>query len=670
MCGVLGILKFDESAVCFDDLRIMAAMQRHRGPDDAAGVLLHQGRLGFGHARLSIIDKALGAQPMVDAGEELWITFNGELYDHRALREDLRRKGIVFRTDSDTEVILGLYRHYGLDFVRHMNGEFAFALWDARSQRLILARDRLGIKPLFIFRSQHEFLFSSEAKAILALPRIPRRFSREFIGSSMLSVFASGVSPFEGMETLPPAHLMVMDASGKTTVKEYWRQSYSPCVQAAGEADEELREIFSKAVRRRMVSDVPLCGYLSGGIDSTIVLGTMSRLANREVTAFNVGFTHSPFDESASARAIADHHGVRFETIHCPIECLAEHVEDCIYHTEMYLVNPSAIGKFLLSRHVNAQGFRVALTGEGADEVFAGYPYFKLEKLWQQMEGGGSPPALLKRFQEIEWRSEGVLWNRGKHWRNSPRYFHFPSHHHLRALEFSRRRDAMIEVDRNGLETRHTPLAFFDRDFGHLREMGWDSLQISLLISRAQLSGYVLPTLGDRVEMAHSVEGRTPFMDVELLDFSGRLPPERLLKLDTLREKHILHTAFRGLLPDVVRHSHKHPFFAPSFQRLGRTPRGKALVDQYLSRSTLNRVGVFRPSFVRKMALLWNFLPQHSALHKRCDLFMSVVLGVNIMHQHFIEQRPAPRNLGSFEFRRIAASRKSMARLPAGASPD
>lgn len=655
MCGILGILRLDGGTVDFGDLAMMAEIQHHRGPDAAAGVLLDGGRLGLGHVRLSIIDPALGAQPMADVPGELWISFNGEAYDHRPLRERLQRDGIAFATDSDTEVILGLYRRYGLDFVEHLNGEFAFAIWDSRVRRLVLVRDRLGIKPLFLHRSGRELLFASEAKALLTLPRMPRAFAPEFIGSAMLSVFARGVAPFAGLEQLPPAHVMVIEADGTITTREYWRQTYGDPIADARDAEAGLRDVFERTVRRRLVSDVPLCSYLSGGVDSTLVCGTMSRLANRDVTAFNIGFTDSPYDESADARAIAEHHGVRFETLHCPIERLAEHVEDCIFHTEMYLANPSAVGKYLLSRHVRDRGFKVALTGEGADEVFAGYPYFKLEALWRRELAGLPTADLTKRFREIEWRSEGILWNRGGYWRDTPRFFPFPSYHHLRALDFSRRRDTMLEVERNALGPEHTPIAFFERDFAHLRDVAWDPTQVSLVLARAQLAGYVLPTLGDRVEMAHSIEGRTPFMDVELLDYSGRLPASSLMDLERLREKAILHAAFRDLLPEPVRKAHKHPFFAPSFRLLGATPHGRALVAEHLSREALERVGVFRPAFIRRMALLWRFLPPGTALAKKVELVMSVALGVSIMHRQFIAQRPVARGAAGFAFRRVEA---------------
>jgi asparagine synthase (glutamine-hydrolysing) len=439
MCGISGIVTFGGQPVAAEDLRRMSSAIAHRGPDAAGYALLEGGKVGLGHVRLSILDLKTGDQPLYDASGSLCIAYNGEIYDHLMLRRELIDQGHRFRTTSDTEVILALYAQHEMRFVEKLNGEFAFLLWDQPRQRLIAVKDRMGIKPLFYRTSPEEVLFCSEAKGILALPRVRRSLSPEFLTGPIFAAFPKAFSAFSDIQCLKPGHLLVIDRQGPHEEEAYWQPSYSRRSISLAEAKEGIRERLTTAVRRRMVADVPVCMYLSGGLDSTLVCALMAQ-QSRNLKAFNIGFSGSVYDESDRARRIAQHFGVQFEALDCPMSSLAEQLSKTLFHIETFIPNPGSVGKQLLSSLVHAQGYKVALTGEGSDEIFAGYPYFKMEKLWRMMQHGGSEArhaqTLWRRFREIERRSEGLLWNRNNTWRTTPPLFGYPCFTQIRSEEY------------------------------------------------------------------------------------------------------------------------------------------------------------------------------------------------------------------------------------------
>lgn len=644
MCGIAGIIKKRAELVEEADLGRMLGVQAHRGPDGSGVALTDEGRVGFGHVRLSIIDLTTGDQPLWSRDGQLLITFNGEIYDHLEHRRALEKDGFVFRTRSDTEVIVNLYRRYGLHFLSHLNGEFSFAIWDRAERRFLAARDRYGVKPFFYRETTDELLFASEAKGLLALPRVPRAFSGEHVMTALLSAPMPAVSPFAGTEVLRPGHYLMWEV-GQTKSKtvEYWRPRYEPQPSLSpGEAIERTRHHFSRAVERRMVADVPVCSFLSGGLDSTLVTAEMARQSGaRTVTAFTIGFSHSEYDETETAANIAREIGVAHESLPVSMNDIADHLEDCIGQIELHLFNPSAVGKFLLSRYVRDRGFKVALTGEGSDELFAGYPYFKLEAIWRRLESPDpevrrSGRRLLARFRKMERRSEGLLWNRTGSWRRMPRPFGFASYILTRVQEFEKYLPVLINCEKYGIEPGDSPSQRLVAEFEGWGLEDLHPLQASLVLSRSQLAAYIIPTLGDRVEMAHSIEGRTPFLDTNLAELTFRVPVDLQLDLDQLREKRLLHEALGQLLPPTARGTRKHPFFSPNWTALWQTRRGRELFEDYLSDVALDRVGLFRRPFVRRILCLWRWLPQNSSLRRRIDVLVGIVLTTQILHERLI----------------------------------
>ena len=387
-----------------------------------------------------------------------------------------------------------------------------------------------------------------------------------------------------------------------------------------------------------------MCTYLSGGVDSAIITSLLA--AEGPIQAFNVSFVGSIYDEEHEAREIARHCGAGFESLPVTMEDLAAGLADTLYHTETHLTNPSAVGKFLLSSLVRRRGYKVTLTGEGADEVFAGYPYFKLELLWRMEERGGAEADLARRlwpaFKRLESRSEGTLWNRRNRWRTAERMFGFPCFTQVRTEDYASLLPRLLDVARLGIDPRcEGPLWTLRQAFDAERLRGLHPLHASLDLAADQLAGYVIPTLGDRVEMAHSVEGRTPFLDRDVLACGGRIPPDLHLEMRGLWEKAVLREAFADLLPERQRAQHKHPFFAPSWKKLAATPTGRDLSDAFLTRPALDQRGMIAPNFVRLLELVRSLAPGGTALHRRVDIVLGSVLSLQMLHHRLVEQAPA-----------------------------
>ena len=622
----------------------MASVLRHRGPDEAGYCVLDEGRVGLAHLRLKIIDLEHGQQPMFSADGTLAIAFNGEIYDYIQLRKELMAEGYRFHTRSDTEVLLALYQRDGLDVFRHLEGEFAFVLWDGRHRRLIAARDRSGVKPLFYHHDPGtgEYIFASEAKAILSLERVPHAISTEYMIGPWFGAYPVAASAFQDITALSPAHVMAIGGAG-VSIRPYWEHRYETRRMTLDEACEELRLLLTRAVRRRMVADVPVGTFLSGGIDSSLVCAKMAE-TGAAFRAFNIGFGGSVYDEANQAREVARFYGVPFETFDCTLERTADALEDTLFHIEYSMVNPCAVGKFLLSRLVRDSGYKVCLTGEGADESFAGFPYFKLEKLWRMQSEGKDAQrragSLWRRFQTIEARSEGAMWTRRNDWRKMEHPFGYPCFHRQRALDYAELLPSMLNMQALGIEPGRGPHEVYERAYDASDMRALDPVNAARVITWRQLYNYVIPVLGDRPEMAHAVECRTPYLDRELLEFSDRLPPEFLVDIDQLREKFILHEAFRDILPPSVLEGHKHTYLSPDWRALRATPRGRQIIDHYLSPGELKNKRIFNPSGMRRYYWLWRTLPYGSALRKRLDLMIGSVLSIQILAERLVANPP------------------------------
>ncbi|HEX2667728.1 MAG TPA: asparagine synthase (glutamine-hydrolyzing), partial [Gammaproteobacteria bacterium] len=389
MCGIAGIFSVGPKGVQQAEVQAMCDVIRHRGPDDAGYHV--QGRVGLGMRRLSIIDLATGHQPVRNEDGSVWVVMNGEIYNYRELRKELEGRGHRFYTATDTETIVHLYEEYGAGCVDKLRGMFAFALWDARCQSLLLARDRLGIKPLYYGESGGRVFFGSELKSLLELPDIPRELNWGSVNHLFTSLCTPGrESIIAGVHKLPPGHTLTLHADGAQRLVRYWDVSFEPdYVHGEKYFAERLRELLEESVDLHLVSDVPVGAFLSGGLDSSSVVAFMARRSERPVKTFSIGFEETAYDESPAARRVAEQFGTEHTQLilNPDVERL---IEDIVWHLDEPFGDSSAIPTYMVSK-LAAQEVKVVLSGDGGDELFAGYDRYRVEERERLYEYAPAP---------------------------------------------------------------------------------------------------------------------------------------------------------------------------------------------------------------------------------------------------------------------------------------
>ena len=569
MCGIVAVVH-PGGGVSADALQRAAASLHHRGPDRQRCWVAPHGRVGLGHARLSIIDLTTGDQPLANEDGSLHLVVNGEFYDFEAIRSDLQAHGHRFATRSDSEIALHLYEDMGMRCLHRLRGEFAFALWDERNNTLIAARDRFGIKPLYYAVHAGAIMITSEIKALAALG-LPLRWDAEALYDAHYAVNQPHASHFAGVYQVPPGHYLVTNGT-HIRVLPYWDFDYPTAAElkrplAEQEYVEQFRSAFREAVRLRLRADVPVACYLSGGIDSCAVLGVASELASQRIRAYTLSFDHAAYDERAIAEEQARKSGAEFFPIDIRSDDLANHFADALYYAERPFINAHCVAKYLLSRAVRDSGVRVVLTGEGSDEILAGYPTFRRDLVLFNADSLDPQTAqrLLAELGEANRVSQGLLLPDG----SSP------------ALASVRRMLGFVPTlceiwqqlgsASTGLVLPEFSARFQGRDtirlvldqFDVQRQLhGRDAVNQSLYIwSKTTLPNYILSNLGDRMEMAHSVEGRLPFLDHHVVEAVVRMPVT--MKINGMIEKYVLREAARPVLTDTVYRRQKHPFLSP-----------------------------------------------------------------------------------------------------------
>ncbi len=598
MCGIAGILTSRPPADLGErELRRMMRMIVHRGPD-GDGVHLEEGnpRVLLGHQRLSIIDLDTGAQPMTSPCAPVTITFNGEIYNYRELRPMLEAKGHRFRTRSDTEVILHLYEEKGDACVEDLRGMFSFALWDARTRRLLAARDRLGVKP-FVYRMDADgtLSFASEIKALLALPGVPREVDPQALALFLSFQYVPHPwTGFRGIRKLPPAHVLTWQ-DGRVTVKPYWRlESGAEKLNLTGKALEEaLRAQLDEAVRLRMISEVPLGAFLSGGVDSSAVAASMALQSKSPVRTFSIGFEEAAYDETAHARAVAARIG-------------AQHREEIVRPDAMALLpklawqydepfaDSSALPTWLVSAHARRH-VTVALTGDGGDEAFGGYPRYRANlafERWRSLPAWvrAAPEALLKSLPGHDEKGLGRMARRFLEVSDPDpmrRYAHWV------AFFDPVRRAALMSPEAHRAAGGLEP-------FEWLGGLGAGFSDVVDRMEAVDLQSYLpcaLLTKVDIASMAHSLECRGPFLDHKLIEFALRIPSSQ--KVGLLGGKLCLKRAMAPRLPSRSVWRAKMGFAVPVSRWL-RSEMSGFLRETLLSQKALGR-GLFRPEAVRTL---------------------------------------------------------------------
>jgi len=612
MCGIAGVVSFDGELVAPELLRRMIDVIGHRGPD-ANGVYTDGpvgagGSVGLAHARLSIIDLSGGQQPMPNGDRSLWITFNGEIFNYVELREDLIRKGYKFATHSDTEVILHMYEDKGEECVRHFNGQWAFAIWDAKRRKLFLSRDRAGVRPLFYAHQAGALMFASEIKSILAHPAVERAIDLEAL--DQVFTFWHTLPPrtmFKGICELPPGHSMGVE-DGKVRVWPYWRLDYSHIHDRMSEEDcaGRLLELLSDATRIRLRSDVPVGAYLSGGLDSSVITALIKQCSGTRLKTFSVTFEDAEFDESIYQQEVINFLGTDHQAVRCSSGDISSVFPDVIWHTEKPILRTAPAPLYLLSRLVHQHGYKVVLTGEGSDEFLGGYDIFKeakIRRFWAVDVHSRCRPLLLKRLypylQNLQAQSDAYL----------KAFFHVdaadlsnPFFSHLPRWELTARLKVFLSEAVKDEVRRADP-------YGEVKKLlpseypQWDGFsQAQHLEATGLLPGYILSSQGDRMAMAHSVEGRFPFLDYRVVEFAATIPPR--LKMKVLNEKYILKRAAGQLVPPSVRTRPKQPYRAPDARSFFDPRTGAArhaYVDELLSRARIQKDGLFNPVAVQNL---------------------------------------------------------------------
>jgi len=595
MCGFAGKLSpSPQTPVDRGLIRAMGDAVAHRGPD-ADGFYFGEG-IGLAHRRLSIVDVATGQQPLANEDDTVWVVFNGEIYNFPALRADLESRGHRFRTHSDTEVIVHAYEEWGHACVERFRGMFAFAVWDTRARRLLLARDRVGIKPLYYAQpADGGLVFGSEIKSILLDPAVSGAWSPEALDAYLTLLYVPAPATiYEDVRKLPPGHVLVADRLG-VRITRYWDLEFTGTGDPANEREylEELDSLLTESVRMRLISEVPLGAFLSGGIDSTAVVAYMAETSDAEVLASSVGFADQAHNELDKARRIADHLGCRLETT-LVAPRLDELLPRLAWHLDEPFGDSSAVPSYCVSAAARAR-VTVALSGDGGDELWAGYPWHRVElREWQARDhlgpAGCDLAARLGHLLPLAAKGARSL----RHLGLPPDHACARKHGYQQFDETGKR--ALYSGDLAATVRGADPFASFRRAYAACRSP--DPLDRSMYVDvKTYLADDIL-TKVDKMSMAVSLEARVPLLDHKLLEFAAQVPSS--LKLRRGVSKYLLRTVLDRRVPQSILDGPKHGFTAPIAKWL-RGPL-KGLATELLLDGRLKDRGIFEP---RTVARLW-----------------------------------------------------------------
>ena len=591
MCGIVAIASH-ERPILAEALSRATQRLSYRGPDNQSQWIAAHRRVGLGHTRLSIIDLATGDQPIANEDGRLHLVVNGEFYDFERIQQDLERRGHRLRSRSDSEIVLHLYEEYGVQCLHYLRGEFAFILWDESRRQLFAARDRFGVKPLFYTSVGDTVYLASEAKALFAAG-VPAQWDRDSFFQQLFIGLAGDRTLFQNIRQVPPGHYLLMTPQG-IRLACYWDLDY-PNVDASApnhtEAEyiEKFRHVLEEAVKLRIRADVPVGCFLSGGVDSSTALGIAAKYSPDPLKAFTVTFDQSDYNEGTIAQETAAHVGADFQPIPLNPADFANHIADAIWHAETLGVNPHGIARYLQSCVVHESGYKVVLSGEGADEILAGYHHsrqdFQFSQVSQKPDKTGTPctsntdiPAALANVQQRlgfipTWLKEMAVSRSFFYLLLAPEY----------ASEFTNR-----DVYGDFLQQFDGPGQLIGRD---------PFLQSLYLWSRSILPNYIL--FAERLEMAHALEVRLPFLDHHVVELVREIPPALLMKGN--QEKYLLRQAARPFLTDTVYARPKQAFRAPPVTLTTTNPLYTLMQDSLRS-STMASVPFFDSAAV--MALL------------------------------------------------------------------
>jgi asparagine synthase (glutamine-hydrolysing) len=570
MCG---IVSYFSNRLFKDALFRSLDLLGHRGPDGRGTIFFKEGKIGLGHTRLSIVDVLNGHQPLFSEDGFNVAVVNGELYGYQRIRQDFIARGYNFRTQSDSEIILPLYTEYGLRFLEHLRGEYSFVLYDRGKNLVIAGRDRFGIKPLYYTKTEHGLFLASEIKAFSPFG-INFEWNMEAIWLSEYFIPSQSQSYFKNIFSIKPGHIIIYDGESLKEIP-YWDFSY-PLDDAStlnekiskNEYIKQFEGILRDAVKVRLQNQTSIAYYISGGLDSASIIALAAQELQKPLTAFNICFEDPDYDESALSFQTAQFLGAEYIPVDVNSQKIASSFEDAVYHNEGLIHNCQGIAKFILSQAVHKAGYKAVLTGEGADEVLAGYPFFREDMLRYKGSQDDSIEKLRKSNQSVGhlFLSNEDYDDLFQNIKNKLGYI--PSMWRIGAHLGSQFEKNFYTKEYSNLFSSRNPfdelIQTFDVSF-----KSWHPLNRSLYLwGKTNLPGVILGFLGDRMEMAHSVEGRLPFLDHHVVEFCQKLPIS--LKINQMTEKYLLREAVKDFIPNEIYQRQKFPFTAPPI--ITRTP--------------------------------------------------------------------------------------------------
>ena len=637
MCGVAGIIDFRGKSDSIPAVKEMLRSFSYRGPDESG--IYHSPIATIGNVRLSIIDLATGQQPLSDTSGRYWIVFNGEIFNYIELREDLDKKGVKLKTHSDTEVLVNLFALYGEKCLNLLNGQFAVAIWDIKEKKLFIARDRVGIRPLFYTVANGVLYFASEIKALLGNKDVRRELNPENL--AQIYTFWTSITPntpFRDISELSPGHYMVYSRKG-LSVHKFWELSFNnsnPDVSLS-DALEGFNELFTNAVRIRLRADVEVAAYLSGGIDSSTTVAYIKDIEPGVLNTFSIGFEDKDFDESRYQEEAVRYLNTNHRAISCTSKDIANEFPRVVWHSETPLTRTAPTPMLILSKLVRDNNIKVVITGEGSDEILAGYDIFReaiIRRFWASQPSSSLRPTLLKRIYpdipHLRNASPNILkmfFGYRLEDTDNPLYSHllrWNNSNHIKKHFSENLREKVNGYDPLADLSGRLPKSF----------MEWSPLaRAQWLETTVFMSGYLLSSQGDRMAMANSVEGRYPFLDYRVIEYCSSLPDR--LKLNGLNEKYLLKKLMAGRIPESIVKRPKQPYRAPIssvFMGMGRPD----YVDEMLSEKMTRNAGIFN---YESVGALVSKIKKAGTGSEMDNMVITSVISTHLVYSQFIEKK-------------------------------
>jgi|WetSurMetagenome_2_1015567.scaffolds.fasta_scaffold22174_2 asparagine synthase (glutamine-hydrolysing) len=637
MCGISGIIDYNCKENGRENVESMLRSITYRGPDESG--IYNSQFATLGSVRLSIIDIEGGQQPLSDLSGRYWIVFNGEIFNYKELKIDLENKGITFQTRSDTEVLVQLYSIYGKNCLNLLNGQFSFAIWDKQKEEVFVARDRVGIRPFFYNIQNGVFSFASEIKALFRQKRIERELSYENL--SQVYTFWTAISPntvFKGIYELPPGHFAIFSRKGMN-IERFWELSFNKTDSKISFQDsmDHFHELFSDAVRIRLRADVEVAAYLSGGIDSSATVAYIKKIEPGILNTFSIGFDEKDFDESAYQNEAARYFDTTHKSMICTSKDIADSFPKVVWHSETPILRTAPAPMLLLSELVRKNNIKVVVTGEGSDEILAGYDIFKeakIKRFWASQPESRIRPLLLKKLYPYLGQMKDVnpkmlrmfygykledtdnpFYSHLLRWNNSN---HIKKHFSENTKQLLKDYSVLDELEKRLPEN-------FD---------SWDQLAKSeWLETTVFMSGYLLSSQGDRMAMANSVEGRYPFLDYRVIEFCSSLPAD--YKLKGLNEKYLLKKLLKNRIPEKILKRPKQAYRAP-IKSVFLSKNSPDYVESMLSDEFFRKADIFN---YNSIAGLIEKIDKTGVASEIDNMVLSSVISTHLLYSQFIEDK-------------------------------